>query len=116
MTDETAMDIKREALAALRKSRTSFTDPRYLSLLRRSERPVRVKASQQMMAVEDAYQVLLKTRIDSIREKLHENSDAIKEATKTLKKRKAGLEKLQTLLDGTAQILSAVGSIVKLVL
>lgn len=110
------IDIKRATLAALRQARVNFTDPRYLALLRRSDPEIRTRASQQMMAVEDAYQILLAARINDIRDKLTQNSAALESAINSLNKKKQGLEKLQVLLGGVSELLGALGSVVKLVL
>lgn len=109
------IDIKNSALAGLRTARLGFYDDEFIESIKSADKAVRIKAAKSMLAVEEAYQTLLRTQIDGIREKLQENKAAIEKATKSLKGKLNGLKKAEAFLKGVASLLSAIGKIVALV-
>ena len=110
------IDVKRETLATLRELRVKMTSPEFRSLVRSSELPARQKAAQQMFAVADAYQVLLKAQIDSIRQQLKNNAPELKTTTADLKQAVNQLNDLTKTLNAISKFLGAVGKIIKLIL
>lgn len=110
------IDIKRETLASLRDLRVMMSTSEYRALVRSSDLATRRIAAQQMFVVADAYQELLKTRIESIRKKLEANASQIKTANKDIRATVKQLDDLTKTLKSIAKFLDAVGKIIDIIL
>ena len=110
------IDIKRETIASLRELRVMMSTAQYRALIRTSNLATRREAARQMLVVADAYQELLKTRIDSIRGKLEANASDLMTANKNLKESVKQLDDLSNTLKTIAKFLDSVGKVINVIL